>query len=212
MTVRTKRRYIISLRKAIDRARYLARALVTFGRYEKANETTHIPAIDERDLVAFIFLEVSAKFESFAYLAFQYDVCRWYGITSTRSEFVVGSSDLGTQRVFGWAIPERLSTRGRNLLSKRSIFGNLKESIGEVLYQTLTIAHQLRNRIAHDPAIARTPINEIAIALGVPPAERRGLSVGRLLREYPVGSTFDESYFEIFLEAYEDFAELYARY
>ena len=212
MTIRTKRRYIIDLRKAIDRARYLARVLVTLGRYEKANGTYHIPATDERDLVAFIFLEVSAKFESFAYLAFQYDVCRWYRITSTRSEFVIGSAESGTQRVFGWAIPERLSVRGKNLLSKKSMFANLKESIGEVLYDTLTIAHELRNRIAHDPAIARTPINKIAVKLGVPPAERKGLSVGRLLREYPVGSLFDDSYFEIFLEAYQDFADLYARY
>src|SRR5437867_11356305 len=100
MTIKTKRRYIIDLRDAIDRARYLARALVTLGRYEKANGTYHIPATDERDLVAFIFLEVSAKFESFAYLAFQYDVCRWYRITSTRSEFVIGSAESGTQRVF----------------------------------------------------------------------------------------------------------------
>jgi hypothetical protein len=92
------------------------------------------------------------------------------------------------------------------------MFGHLKESIGELLYDTLTIAHDLRNRIAHDPATARTPINRIADALGVPPAEWKGLSVGRLLREYPAGSSFDESYFETFLQAYEDFADFYARY
>jgi hypothetical protein len=199
--------------QASERARYLGRALVERGRYETpAGAITNIPATDQRDIVAFIFLEVSAKFESFVYLAFQYDICKSYRITSTRSEFVIGAAEGGTRRMFGWAVPERLANRGENLLTKESFFGALRENIGEPLYEILTVAHDLRNRVAHDPATAHSPITEMAIKLGVPNTERKGLSVGRLLREYPAGSNFSESYFETFLQAYEDFAGMYATY
>jgi hypothetical protein len=160
------------------------------GQYETAEGIKNVPATDQRDIVAFIFLEVSAKFESFVYLTFQYDICKSYNITSTRSEFVIGAAEGGTRRMFGWAIPERLANRGKNLLTKASFFGNLRENIGEPLYEILTVAHDLRNRVAHDPATAHSPITTIAIKLGVPSIERKGLSVGRLLRECPTGKHF----------------------
>lgn len=213
MKIATKRQYIREFGEGTERARYLGRALVERARYQSpAGQITNIPVTDQRDIVAFIFLEVSAKFESFAYLAFQYDICKWYNITATRSEFVIGAAEGGTRRMFGWAVPERLANRGNNLLTKESFFGDLRNTIGEPLYQTLTVAHDLRNRVAHDPATAHSTIVEISQTLGIPQGELKGLSVGRLLRDYPKGGNFAESYFEIFLQAYEDFAGMYATY
>jgi hypothetical protein len=100
-------------------------------------------------------------------------------------------------------VPERLANRGKNLLTKESFFGDLRETIGEPLYQTLTVAHDLRNRVAHDPATAHSTIVEVSQTLGIPQAELKGLSVGRLLRDYPGGGNLSESYFEIFLQAYD---------
>ncbi|WP_043585091.1 hypothetical protein [Geminisphaera colitermitum] len=213
MTITTKRRYLADFREALQRARALSESLVQHGRYEKvAGVTTMIPPTDRREIIAFIFLEVSAKFESFAYLAFQYDVCRWYKITTTRSEFVVGNADRGTKGIFGWAIPERLAIRGKNLLTKESLFGDLRKALGDILFETLTVAHELRNRVAHDPATASTSISKLAASLGVPSTEMKGLSVGRLLLEYPKGCSLADSYFHILLDAYEEFAAVYELY
>ncbi len=41
---------------------------------------------------------------------------------------------------------------------------------------------------------------------GIPVAERQGMSVGRFLRDYPVGSAPADRNFFLYLAAYEDFA------
>jgi hypothetical protein len=134
--------------------------------------------VDKRDMASFLFLEAAAKFEGFCAQAFADEVASWYEITLPRADFVMGSSDNGTERTFGWSDPNRLEKRGANVFPAYRFFGDFKNKITPAVFTRLEQAKKIRNRIAHDPTMAREPIDKLATALGVPTA---GMSIGRLL-------------------------------
>lgn len=213
MNSRAKRAAIRKFKEAIDRALALYDLFITNGGHRDA-VGAFVPyrVPDKRDAAAFIFFEAAAKFEGFCYFAFLYDTCRWYRVTSTRAEFLMGTSDRGTESTFGWAMPKKLKDRGKNLLTKESLFGDLHTNLGGVLYERLGDAHELRNRVAHDPSTARTSISAIAVKLGVPTAQTKFLSVGRLLTDYPNTNAGSNRYFHIFVQAFRGFALKYEAY
>jgi hypothetical protein len=163
--------------------------------------------VDTRDLTSYLFLEAAAKFEGFCLQAFKAEIVHWYGVTSVRADFVMGSPDNGTERTFGWADPKRLHERGQHLFPAYRYFGDFKSHTGAAVYDRLVQAHKVRNRMAHDPSVAIESINKLAAGLGVPLGHQNGLSVGRLLLEYPLGSTIKHRFFFVFLDAYEQCAQ-----
>jgi hypothetical protein len=213
MKIKTKRKFIKEFKAALNRAKTLYALFVTNGVYQKApGKYAPLRTPDRRDAAAFIFIEASSKFEAFCYQAFLYDSCDRYGIKAKTAEFIIGSSDKGTESTFGWTTPKTLNSRGGNLLTKKSIFGNLKSNLGELLYDRLGEAHEIRNRIAHPPATANSTISKFAIKLGVPAKNTKFLSVGRLLMDYPSANLATERYFHIYLKAYFDFVTKYQNY
>jgi|ERR1700738_5253841 len=175
-------------------------------------EPAALRSIDKWDLTAFLFFEAAAKFEGFCMQAFTIEVKRWYEVTATRADFVMGSSDAGTQRTFGWADPKRLNERGKNLFPKDRFFGDFFNHIGSDVYNRLIQAHKIRNRIAHDPGVARESITKLASQLHVPKRHQIGLSTGRLLFGYPVKAASSDKYFFVFLRAYENCARTFGAF
>ena len=213
MNIKTKRKFIKEFKAALNRAKTLYALFVTNGVYQKApGKYAPLRTPDRRDAAAFIFLEASSKFEAFCYQAFLYDSCDRYGIKGKTAEFIIGSSDKGTESTFGWTTPRILNARGENLLTHKSFFGNLKSNLDQQLYDRLEQAHGIRNRIAHDPATANSTIKRLAISLGVPAKNTKFLSVGRLLMDYPSANPATERYFHIYLKAYLDFVTKYENY
>jgi len=200
----------------MKRTRELFSILVEHGssRYDpKAPGTPHgtpkpLRNVDKRDLASFLFLEAAAKFEGFCAQAFADEVTSWYGITLPRADFVMGSSDNGTERTFGWSSPYQLEKRGSNIFPAYRFFGAFKNKITPAVFVRLEQAKKIRNRIAHDPTMAREPINNLATELSVPTA---GMSIGRLLLEYPTGTGLADRYFFVFIKAFEDCAVAYMR-
>lgn len=164
---------------------------------------------DSRDAAQFIFFEIAAKFEDFAKAMFQVEVRSQFQITVARSVYVMGDCDNGINSKLGWGSPQRLKERGKNLFDEGSgaFFANLVQSVGNPTYRQLVSAHVVRNRVAHDGGAAQEKFVRHLAAEGIPAAERRGMSVGRYLRDYPTGSTAADRHFYRFLAAYEDFAQ-----
>lgn len=169
-------------------------------------EAVQLRHVDRRDLAAFFFLEAAAKFEGFCFEAFTSEVRRWYEVTGTRADFIMGSSDRGTKNTMGWADAERLKERGKNLFPAYRFFGDFPTHVTLPVYNRLLQAKKIRNRVAHDPAMAHESIAQLAQQLGVP---SNGMTVGRLLLDYPDHAPAAGRYFFIFLEAYEACARAY---
>jgi hypothetical protein len=191
----------------IDRARELYRKIVIHG-YSGPNAaaSTKLNNPDSRDAAQFIFFEIAAKFEDFAKSMFKAEVRSRLGVTAARSEFVMGDPDNGVDNKLGWGSPQRLKERGHNLFGPKSFFGALPTKLGAQTYKTLVGAHVVRNRIAHSGGRAPLRFAKHLEGEGISKAERQGMSVGRYLRDYPVGSTPSERQFFRFLAAYQEFA------
>jgi len=158
---------------------------------------------DRRDAAAFIFFEVAAQFENFCCEAFKIEVRKKFSVEPKRAVNIMGSSDKGLAGVMGWASPNMLQNRAQNLFGKNGFFGRLEKLIGKPTYDSLAHAHKVRNRIAHGGPKAVSDYNKILAQLGVPVGSRKGLSVGRLLMDYPHGSVLGSRNFDKFLAAYE---------
>ena len=76
----------------------------------------------------------------------------------------------------------------------------------ERFYDALIAAHTVRNRIAHSGGAAQSKFIKHLTGLGIPAAQRMGMSVGRFLRDYPTTATPTHRYFFVYLGAYSAFA------
>lgn len=203
--------------KDAARTRELHAMLVVNGssRYDPRDHAVLLPAplplrnVDRRDLTAFLFLEAAAKFEGFCFQAFAAEVRAWYKVTGARTDFVMGSPDNGTLRTMGWSDPQRLEERGSNLFPAYRFFGAFRQNITPAIFDRLGQAKKIRNRIAHDPAIAHEAITKLAQNLNVP---SNGMTMGRLLSDYPLGVPPDQRYFFLFLGAFESCARAFSSF
>lgn len=157
---------------------------------------------DRRDIAAFIFFEVAAQYENFCCEALKIEVRKKFSVEPKRAVNIMGSSDKGLSGVMGWAAPNVVQNRAQNLFGKSGFFGRFEPIIGKPTYDTLSHAHKVRNRIAHGGPKAISDYNKILAQLGVPAGSRSGLSVGRLLMDYPTGSAIGDRWFNRFLAAY----------
>ena len=164
---------------------------------------------DRRDAAQFIFFEAAAQFETFCNEAFKVEVRYEFEVQPQRAKFIMGNIDRGLVGVMGWASPRVLRSRARALFGKRGFFARMDTRLGDPTYLRLTHAHKVRNRIAHAGGNASKDFNAILNDLGVPPASRRGLSVGRLLMDYPATAVADDRWFYRFIGAYRAMSEDY---
>lgn len=110
----------------------------------------------------------------------------------------------GLTGVMGWGAPKVVRDRGKHLFGQTGFFARIIDHLGEAEYERLNHAHVVRNRIAHNGKKARKDFAEILGQLQVPAQQRQGLSAGRLLTEYPPGTTVDDRWFHRFLVSYEN--------
>jgi hypothetical protein len=191
----------------------LERAQVLYGRIALAGATIDqngaylaLRQPDRRDAAQFIFFEAAAQFELFCLEAFKIEVRSKFDIQPQRAVYVMGGTDRGLAGFMGWASPRLLQDRARALFGKVGFFAHLERRLGTPTYQRLTHAHKVRNRIAHTSGSASPDFNAILAQLNVPVGSRQGLSVGRLLMDYPTSQLADDRWFYRFINAYEELA------
>lgn len=208
MNRRNKRLRVQRFQADLDRAVSLFNVLILNGATccKTGGDYAPLMQVDRRDIAESIFFEAAAKFEAFAYFCFQYEVCKRFRASASKAAFLMGTPDRGTEGTFGWASPERLRQRGLNLFGVSSFFGRLNVRLNKSTREDLTLAHLLRNRVGHDGNQARKKLETHLNRLHVPKNSRKGLSVGRLLLEYPAGSPQDERLFFVLLKGYNKFA------
>lgn len=189
-------RLVLGFRTDLTRAETLYDRIALAGGARNGNGVfSPLLQPDKRDVAQFIFFEVAAQFESFCNDAFMIEVRHEFDLQPKRAAYIMGSSDKGLSGVMGWGAPKMLQSRARNLFGKRGFFARLESRLGNVTYQRLIHAHKIRNRIAHSGGNASKDFNAILGNLGVPVGSRKGLSVGRLLMDYPVGANANDRWF-----------------
>jgi hypothetical protein len=192
------------IRRDLNRARDLQDMLVVHGRYQNPGaDPTPFMNVDKRDITAFIFLEAAAKFESFCYQAFLLEVRYNLDVSPQHAEFIMGNVDNGTTNLLGWGSPKKLRDRAKHLFGINGFFARLDRILGQQVYDRLCNAHVVRNRIAHSGGRASDEFRGILQPLNVPTQARQGMSVGRLLLEYPASSSRNDRWFHRFLQSYE---------
>ena len=164
---------------------------------------------DRRDAATFIFFEVAAQYENFWREAFKIEVRKAFSVEPKRAVNIMGSSDKGLSGMMGWGAPNIIQSRARNLFGKSGFFGRFESILGKPTYDTLIHAHKVRNRIAHGSPTAISDYNRILPQLHVPAGSRKGLSVGRLLMDYPASSAVGSRWFNRFLSAYREVVDKY---
>jgi len=187
----------------LKRAEDLFKKLVLDGHtLSDAGNPVRLRQPDRRDAAQFIFFEVAAKFEAFVQDLFMAEVRQTFCVLPARAEFIMGTPDRGLGGVMGWGSPSQVKSRARNLFGATGFFARIDAEVGETTYQHLTVAHKLRNRVAHDSGKARTEYRKALGTLRVPPKSRPGTSVGRVLIEYPHTAPQDDRWFHRLLAAY----------
>jgi len=164
---------------------------------------------DRRDLAEYIFFEVAAKFEQFAKRTLVLEVQKTMGVNRTRAEHMVGSSEGGlTPHMGGWAHVSKMKSRAAGLLGKNSTYAKVETLLNNPTAQHLQMAVVVRNRIAHGKGndaftkmLGKAPV-------GLTPAQRKGLSPGRFLVEYPKAAAANDKWFPVVLRAYQRWAEI----
>ena len=190
-----------------ERASQLYEILVRHG-YTANDESEFanpLMAPDKRDAAQFIFFELAAKFESLMRDLFQFEARIKIVDSPNRVTYMMGTVDNGVDGVHGWASPKRLKTRAQNLFGKVGFFARLPEHIPETTLQRVTLAHKIRNHIAHS---GTTAYRDALSSLAVPARERKGCGPGRLLTDYPKTASNTDRWFFRFVNAYSEFAEI----
>lgn len=201
--VSVKRKLVDDTLEAIARARVLYDRVALHGASVNGGATAPLSNPDRREMATFIFFEVAAKYEDFCAQALLIEVRSVYGVQPGRGKFILGSSDKGLTGFMGWASPKMISDRAEHLFGRTGFFARLEYWIGATDYQRLSFAHKIRNRIAHSGPNARKDYSGILHQLTVPVAARKGLSVGRLLQDYPAAAAQNDRWFYRLLAAYE---------
>jgi hypothetical protein len=164
---------------------------------------------DRRDLAEYIFFEVAAKFEQFAKRTLVLEVQKTMGVNRTRAEHMVGSSEDGLgNHMGGWAHVSKMKSRATGLLGKNSTYAKVETLLKNPAAQHLQMAVVIRNRIGHGKGndaftkmLGKAPVS-------LTPAQRKGLSPGRFLVEYPKAAAANDKWFPVLLRTYETWAEL----
>jgi hypothetical protein len=207
-----KERAVDRLKSSLERARVLHSRAVVAGRWTNPqNVVVPFSNPDKRDLTEFIFFESAAAFEHFCQQTFVLAARSRFSVQPRFWEHIVGHGDSGLDRVMGWGAPQNLVFRARALFGKRHFFARLRDNLPQDVYEWLTYAHRVRNRIAHPGGQAAAQTNKLLGNLGVPAASRKGISMGRLLLEYPVNAAANNRWFYRFIQAYEETANLVYR-
>lgn len=213
LTQATIDRLVNGFNKDIERAKSLyTRIALTGATKTGENSYSALQQPDRRDAAQFIFFEVAAQFELFCNEAFKIEVRSEFQIQPQRADFVMGNTDRGIAGVMGWASPKTLQSRARALYGKKGFFARLESRLGATTYMRLTQAHKVRNRIAHTGGSAATKFNKILPQLCVPARSRKGLSVGRLLMDYPNNEPINGRWFYRFTNAYLTLSENFDSY
>lgn len=204
-----KDRLVTQAKTSIIRASDLYSRVALSGGFTNGAFYSPLMNPDRRDAAAFIFFEVAAQYENFCCEAMKIEVRKKFSVEPKRAVNIMGSSDKGLAGVMGWAAPNIIQSRAQNLLGKSGFFGRFEKILGKQVYDRLSYAHKVRNRIAHGGAKAVSEYNKILQLLGVPAGSRKGLSVGRLLMDYPNASAVGDRWFDRFLAAYLKVVEEY---
>lgn len=167
---------------------------------------------DRRDAAQFIFFEVAAQFEGFCCDAFMIEVRHRMKVQPQRAKFIMGTIDKGLGGVMGWGAPKQLQSRARNLYGQVGFFARLEARLGNVTYLNLINAHKIRNRVAHSGGNASKDFNAILAQLQVPIGSRKGLSVGRLLLDYPTTAAATDRWFYRLLASYRSLVDDFEAY
>lgn len=200
------------IRTTLDRALVLHdRAVINGGTCTENGTYSPFLNADKRDLTVFIFFEVAAGFEYFAQESFVIAVRKRYSVQPKFAANLGGTIDRGMRGVMGWAAATTIVDRARNAFGKQHFLSKLHSNLPAGHYDRLNHAHRVRNRIAHPGKQARAQVNRLLGALGVPQASRKGLSMGRLLAEYPANNPANDRWFHRFLTAYRDYVDLVDR-
>lgn len=191
----------------VGRARELYKKIVLHG-YSGTSAATAAKLInpDTRDAAEFIFFEIAAKFEDFVKVMFQAEVRLSLAIALAQSPFLMGDSDNGLDSRLERGSPQKLKGRGIDLLGMDSFFGSLDTKLGADTCNQLIAAHIVRGRIAHGGGHAQAKFLKLLGEAGIAAEQRKGMSVGRFLRDYPLGTTTANRNFFAYLDAYTLFA------
>lgn len=212
LTRKIKDDLVASTKKSISRAVDLYARIALRGGSKNGEAYSPLMNPDRRDVAAFIFFEAAAQYESFCCEALKIEVRKTFRVQPKRAVNIMGSSDKGLTGIMGWGAPNTLQARAQNLFGKSGFFGRFQEIIGKSAYDMLAHAHRVRNRIAHNSPKATSEYNKILGQLGVPAKSRKGLSVGRLLMDYPDTSGIGDRWFDRFLSTYEKVVEEYDKH
>jgi hypothetical protein len=205
LTNAVKNRLITRFQGQLARGRQMYDTVVRNGmRRNVGADPTNLMNHDKRDAAQFIFFEVAAQFEDFACEAFKMEVRHRLEVSPSRAEYIMGSADRGLEGVMGWGAPKQIRERAMHLFGQNGFFARLIDHLGQADYDRLIQAHIVRNRIAHSGGKARKTFVGILGQLQVPEPQRQGLSVGRLLTEYPPGAGVNDRWFYRFLVSYEN--------
>lgn len=199
---------------AAKRARDLHERLVKNGHAVKCAGAMPKPLSqpDRRDIVEHLFFEVAAKFEQFAKRTLVLEVQKSLGVNKTRAEHMVGSSSDGIPLgMGGWAHIDKMKSRGTGLLGTTSVYAKADHHLKNPHAQYLQMAVIIRNRIAHGAGsreftkmLAKAPVQATS-------AQRKGLSPGKLLLEYPKGSAQNDKWFFRLIDSYERWVKIIER-
>lgn len=203
---------VTNIRRTIDRSLVLHdRVVVNGGTLNGGSIFSPFSNPDKRDLTVFIFFETAAAFEYFAEQTFILAVRKRYSVQPKFAAYLGGNIDRGMGGVMGWAAATKISERAKNAFGKQHFLSKLSSDLPADHYEWLNHAHRVRNRIAHPGDQAKAQINRLLVALSVPSSARQGLSMGRLLAEYPASTSANDKWFHRFLAAYSSYVDLVDR-
>lgn len=213
LTQQTIDRLVSRFQNDLERAETLyGRVALAGATYSDDGSYSALRQPDRRDAAQFIFFEAAAQFETFCHNGFKIEVRYEFEVQPKKADFIMGNIDRGLVGVMGWGAPRVLRSRARALFGQRGFFARLDARLGNTTYIQLTQAHKVRNRIAHTEGKASKDFKAILDDLEVPAESRSGLSVGRLLMDYPATVPTEDRWFYRFIGSYRAMSEKYHNY
>lgn len=142
-------------------------------------------APDKRDIAEMLFFEVAAQWEAFSTAAFEEEVKQRYRVKRITARHIMGHID--NESVRGYGSPKRLVDRAQAMLSESSPLVTFQANVPQA-YDRLFHSYRIRNYLAHTGmGGGRDGFLDVLNALNVPVAQRRWMSVGRLLLDHRIG-------------------------
>ena len=205
------RSYAEEFLSASERAKVLYERVVKNGYAVKQDDEDPkaLSKPDRWDIAEYLFFEVAAKFEQFAKRTLVLEVQKTLGVNRTRAEHMVGSSEDGIPSgMGGWAHVSKMRKRAEGLLGKNSVYAKIEEHLKNPRAQYLQMAVTIRNRIAHGKGNKAFTDMLGKVPVHLPAHQRKGVSPGMFLAEYPKAAADDDKWFFRVLKAYETWVEI----